>query len=462
MRRVALRGVRSHLGRFLLSVLAVLLGVAFVAGTFSLRAMLSSTFGELVDTSMLGDAYVGGPTGLETEGPGTRVPLDLVDPLLEVDGVDAAVPEVSGPVVLVGADGTAVISGGGAPSFATGLHPDEPATEVTGGRAPSGPGEIGLETNTLRTSGLAVGDTTTVVVGGEQPVEVEVVGEIAFGAPVAGATIVFLDPATAESVYAPDGLVAAIALYGDGRDEQTLVDAVTAALAPELQAAGVEVRTGEELRTETREQVEQILGFVSTFLLVFAAVALFVGGFIIANTFQMTVRQRQRELAMLRALGASPTQVFTSILVQALVVGVLGSALGVAAGVGLVAVLREVFAAMGMELSGRIPLDTSTVVVAVLVGTLVSLVSAAVPARRAALTPPVEAMRDDVVVHDGSGRWRTASGALLVALGVAAVVAAVQDGNGNDGALLGVGAAGVVLGVLVLTPAVVPVALRAL
>src|SRR5690606_24595145 len=158
----------------------------------------------------------------------------------------------------------------------------------------------------------------------------------------------------------------------------------------------VQVATGETVRTATRAQIDEMLGFVSTFLLVFAGISLFVGAFIIANTFQMSVRQRQRELAMLRAVGASPTQVFGAVIAQAVVVGVLGSLLGVGAGVGLVAGLREVLGAIGMDLAGRIPLDGFTVVVSVLTGTLVSVVAAAVPARRAALTPPVEAMRDEV------------------------------------------------------------------
>uniref|UniRef100_UPI00202872AF FtsX-like permease family protein n=1 Tax=Actinotalea sp. C106 TaxID=2908644 RepID=UPI00202872AF len=446
MTRVALRGIRSHLGRFLLSVLAVLLGVAFVAGTFSLRTMMSSTFSELVETSTVGDAYVRGAEQIADAASAdmgavrTGVPLDLVEEVAAVDGVRTALPEITGPIVLVGADGTAVAAGNGPPSFALAMHAEEPSTELVDGRAPTGLGEVALESATLEASGLAVGDATQVVLGGEIT-PVDVVGEVSFGAPVAGATIVFLDPVAATEVFAPDGMVSSIAVYAEGDlDEEAVVERLQAALGSTLDGLDAEVATGEEVRDETRAQVEQILGFVSTFLLVFAAIALFVGAFIIANTFQMTVRQRQREFAMLRAIGASPAQVFTSILVQALVVGVLGSALGVGAGVALVAGLREVFARMGMELSGQIPLDGFTVLVSVLIGTVVSVVAAAVPARRAALTPPVEAMRDDVVVHDRGSVVRAAIGGLLLAGGVASVVVATLADLDEPGMLLGAGA----------------------
>jgi putative ABC transport system permease protein len=463
--RVALRGIRSHLGRFLLSVLAVLLGVAFVAGTFSLRTMLSSTFSDIITSGMIGDAYLRGAQEVTASARGpvdaaatlNRIPLSVVEEAEQVDGVVSVLPDITGPIVLVGADGTAVISGNGAQSFAIGLHPDDPSATVVAGRAPSGPDEVAVESTSLAASGLRVGDRTTVVLGGGLT-EAEVVGEVAFGAPVAGATIVFLDVATATAAYAADGTVATIAVYGEeGLSESQLVDRLDAALTD----PGVAVVTGETARADAEEQVQQVLGFISTFLLIFAAISLFVGAFIIANTFQMVVRQRQREFAMLRAVGASPTQVFSSILVQAGVVGVLGSAAGVGAGVALVAGLRTFFASMGMELSGRIPLDGFTVLVSVVTGTVVSLVAAAVPARRAALTPPVEAMRDEVASHERGSAVRAAVGVVLLVGGIVAVALAMQ-GVDRAGQVLGAGASAVVLAVLVLAPSVVPSALGVL
>ncbi len=465
MTRVALRSIRSHLGRFLMSVIAVLLGVAFVAGTFSLRAMLSSTFDSIVSASAQGDAYVRGvASATKTNDPSTLgqergvIPLTL-EPLLQaVPGVASVVPALSGPVVLVGKDGTAVSGAGGAPSFALAYEPADTSITMVAGRAPTGPDEIVLETATMEASGLRVGDTTSIVLGGVR--QVRVVGEATFGTASAGARFVLVDRAVAVAAFAPDGGVPSFAVYADdGVSEATLVADLRTALADR---AGTEVATGDQVRTEAKQQIATILGFISTFLLVFAAISLFVGAFIIANTFQMIVRQRQREFAMLRAIGASPGQVFASILVQAAVVGLLGSAAGVGAGVALVGGLRFVLARMGQELSGAIPLDASTVGISMGVGLVVSMVAAAVPARRAALTPPVEAMRDEVVVADRSSRLRAVLGALLVALGVAAVVTAAVATPDSAGPVLGAGAAGIVLGVLLVSPTVVPAALRVL
>ena len=468
MTRVALRGIRSHPGRFLLSILAVLLGVAFVAGTFSLRSMMSATFDDIIESGTNADTYVKGQDIVSGEeasvtgfGATERFPIELTETIADVPGVAGVVPNIQGPIVLVGTDGTAVASNG-PPSFGMALHPDEESVRIADGREPIGPGEIALETAALERSGLAIGDATTVVIAGEIR-QVEVVGEVGFAAPMAGAIMVGLDVETATAAYAPDGMVSIIGVYGqDGVSQTELARSVEAALSGVSGAGTAEVVTGDQMRSETRELWSSMLGFISTFLLVFAAIALFVGAFIISNTFAMVVRQRQREFAMLRAVGASPSQVFGSVLGQAAVIGVIGSLLGIGAGVGLVAGLRQVFAGMGMEMSGRIPLDGFTIAVSVVIGTLVSLVAAVVPARRAALTAPVEAMRDDVAHHDRASRWRTAAGAVLLAGGVAAVAAATAGWVDDRGPLLGVGAAAVVASVLMLAPTIVPSALGVL
>jgi len=458
MRRVALRGVRAHLVRFVLSVLAVALGVAFVAGTYSLRTMMSSTFTGIVETTTTADAYVRGAQTVAggAGGSGTtlnKIPLTLTDTLARVDGVDHVSPDISGSIVLVGADGTAVQSTQ-APSIAFGYDPRDATLRLTTGRVPRGDTEIALESQTLASSGLAIGDQTTVVLAGSiHPVTV--VGELAGGAPFAGATIVLLDASVATQAYAPDGLVPQYAVFArPGVSESQLVDRLDAALASHAASSATAV-TGDTLRAETRDQITSQLGFITTFLLVFAGISLFVGAFIISNTFAMSVRQRMREFALLRAVGASPLQVFSSILLQAAVVGLIGSGLGVAGGLGLVSALRVVFERMGMSLSGKIPLDASTVIISVLVGTVVSLLAAALPARRAALIPPVEAMRDDVAAPEHSLRVRALLGALAVVAGAATVVVAVaRPASGHAGAVLGVGAAAVVIGTLLLSPVI--------
>jgi putative ABC transport system permease protein len=449
---VALRGIRAHLVRFLLSLLAVALGVAFVAGTFSLRTMMSSTFDGIVDAGTPGDAYVRaepaeGSSVVEGTTAGPAVPMALADEIAALDGVAHAIPEAQGSIVLVGADGTAVQSTQ-APSLVFSYLPDDPSLDVVEGRGPERPGEIALETATLASSGLEVGDTTQVVLGGQLS-DAEVVGRFDMGAPMAGATLVVIDPGTGYALFAPDGNVADIAVYAeDGTTPAELVDAIAPLVPGDLQ-----VVTGQELRDENKDAIGEMLGFITTFLLVFAAIALFVGAFIISNTFAMSVRQRMREFALLRAVGASPGQVFTSILVQAGVVGLIGSALGIAGGLGLVQGLKSVFEAMGMDLAGDIPVDGATIGVSLAVGTVVSVLAAAVPARRAALVPPVEAMRDDVAVPERSIRVRAILGATLTVLGAAAVLAAVlHTGDETLDVALGAGAAAVLVGVLMLAP----------
>ncbi len=465
MTRVALRGIRSHLGRFLLSILAVLLGVAFVAGTYSLRAMMENTFNDIVEAGTNGDTYVRGvETGTDQQMGGTLhadLPIDLEDEIRAVDGVAGVVPDVEGSIVLVGKDGTAVMSSG-PPSFGLGIHPDERAGTIADGRMPEGPGEIILETSALERAGLSVGDTTTVVIAGEVR-EVDVVGEIGFEATMAGAIMVGLDMETAIQAYAPERTTSLFTVYAeDGVGQTELMRDVDAALAGSASAADLDVLTGDQMRDSNRDQWESMLGFISTFLLIFAAIALFVGTFIISNTFQMVVRQRQREFAMLRAVGASPSQVFASVLGQAAAVGVIGSLLGVGAGLGLVTVLRSVFAGMGMEMSGDIPIDGFTITISLITGTLVSLVAALVPARRAALTAPVEAMRDEVATRDGSSKVRTALGGVLLAGGIAAVATAAVSVPDNAGSLLGLGAVGIIVAMLMLAPVMVPSALSVL
>lgn len=476
MLRVALRNVRAHLVRLGLSILAVVLGVSFVAGTFSLREMLSATFDGIVDAGTSSDVYLRGADDATTlvqqnasaGAVRNAIPADLVTTVEGVDGVAHAFADLTGPLVIVGADGT-VPPTSGAPTFGLAWYPDDPATPISSGVAPSGPAEFMLESGAAETTGLAVGDTTTLVVGG-QLTEATLTGVVDMGASMAGATIVFFDEPTAAAAFSPDGTVSTISVLGDGSvDEQTLADRVDDAVQGSAAAPAsspVEVVTGETARAEAREDIATMLGFVETFLLVFAGISLFVGGFIISNTFAMTVRQRQREFALLRAVGASPLQVFASILVQAAVVGAVGGALGVAGGLGLVMALKVVFESMGMDLAGSVPVSASMVVISLVLGIVVSVVSAAVPARRAALVAPVEAMRDDSPAQSASLRVRTVAGLLVAGAGVSAVVAAVvtaaRDDTASTGTLLGVGAAAVVVGTLLLAPAIATPVLRAM
>ncbi|KAJ8142896.1 hypothetical protein OY671_003973 [Metschnikowia pulcherrima] len=440
--------------------------------------MLSSTFDDIIATTLTADVYVRGAQEVEsdTSGPGgggaaggggfagdrTLVPADLTTEVEGVDGVERAVADVSGPVVLVAADGTAVVTTG-PPSTAFSVDPEDPSLTSLDGAWP-GAGEIVSEQSAAETADLATGDETTVVSGGE-PRPVTVSGVFGIEAAAAGAVLVGIDGDTAREVYAPDGSVPQIAVWADASgpvDEDALADRV-ASVSP----SGAEAVTGEQARAEASEAVEEVLGFVETFSSVFAAIASFVGAFIIANTFAMSVRERSRELALSRALGASPGQVFASVLVQALVVGLVGGGFGVLAGAGSVRVIRWGLALAGFEFSGRVPLGTSQVVAAVALGAVVSVLAAVSPARRAAAIPPVQAMRDDVAPDRGTGS-RAVGGVVVVAAGAGVSWLAAYSGSSvvdaptgwawvddsSPRSLLGVGAGLVLVGVLVGSPAV--------
>ncbi len=467
MVKLAWRSVREHPVRFGMSVIVVVLGVAFVTGTFSLRSMMSSTFSDIVDSAYVAQSYVRGVEnpdlqqsadsfGVDPDAGRVQVPVALADELADVPGVDMVIPDVGGSLVLVKADGTAMQTNQ-APTLAFGLVPEDPTLSVAAGTLPQNDHEIALEKSTLERSGLSVGSTTTIVLSGA-PMEVTVVGELRFAAATSGASLVGLNMDTAMAAFAPDGNVGSLEIFGqDGYTEQQ----IAANVADVLTAPNVEVVTGDELREETTAQIETMLGFVSTFLLIFALVALVVGGFIIANTFAMVVRQRLREIAVLRAVGAAPRQVFASVVGQAAIVGLIGSLLGIGGGLGLVYLLRAGMAAMGMEMSGAIPLEAGTVIIGIVTGVVVCVVSAAIPARQASRVPPVDAMRETVSIKEKQLRLRGILGGVLVVGGVAAVIAAMRV-DSDGGPLLGLGAAGLLVGMLVWAPAVTRPVIRTL
>ena len=393
MIRVALRSVRTHLGQFLLTALAVVLGVAFLSGTLALRGVLSDAFSALTSSTLTADLYIigerAGSGDSAVRAPTNKIDAALAGPVSDVDGVAAARPSSSVNATLVGAD-SAPVTAMGAPSMALPLYADDRGQTLVAGSPPRGRDQIALESDALARSGLRIGQSTHIVVNGE-PVEVSVVGEFTYGASMAGATIIGLDPDWLMELAAPDGKVTSIAVrLADGADAQAVRGDI-AALLP----GDVRLLTRAELIDEQNEYVERILGYVETLLLVFVVLAMFVGSFIIMNTFAMSVRRRQREFALLRAIGASPTSVFATVLLQALVIGILGSVLGVLAGACLIRGLVAGLGACGMPLpDGGAPMTRRIVAVSIGAGVLVTVVGALLPSRDAALTPPVEAMRD--------------------------------------------------------------------
>ncbi len=453
MWHVTLRGLQGHVVRLLLTAFAVMLGVSFVTGTFVLRDSIDNTLGGLVAQSSKGlDVSVRGagseavsPVSVDGSTVRPGVPLALVDTVADVPGVARVLPSLQGTALLAGSDGLAVRNGG-APSLGFAFYPSDPGFTLVSGRGPTGPGEVAVESSTLDRAHLKVGDRTRAVIG-DQAREITITGEVHFGS-LFGATAVLVDEATARRAFAPDGTVTSLSVTAEkGVSQDTLRVAVAGALPSDLEAV-----TGATVQSETETSVQQGLAFFTTFLLVFAGVALFVGSFIIVNTFSMLVGQRSRELALLRAIGATRVQVIRTVLGEAVVIGVVGSLLGIALGLliaaGAQAAIRTF---LSTDLGSDLPVHPTTVVLSVLVGVVVTVVSAVLPARRASRVAPVAAMRGDVgAVSGGLGRRGLVGFALLVSgalvLGVAVTRAQVSW------TLAALGAVAAVLGMLVAAP----------
>ena len=457
MKRVAWRSVRAHAKQFFLTTFAVMLGVAFLSGTLALRASMSETFSKLTSSTITSDLYVQGPkiasdnnSGGSNSAASTQTePIDgsLADQIKQIDGVEAAKPDAQTTGVLVGANDTPV-SSMGAPTLFLPLYDKEPGRTWAQGHMPQGGGEIALESGALKNSGLKVGDTTHIVIQGE-PTEVKVVGEFHFGSSMASATVVGMDPEWFMPIAAPDGRVSNISIdLADGASVDTVKSEVTK-VVPD----GAQVKTRAELIKEQNKTIEEQLGFIQVFLLVFVVIAMFVGSFIIMNSFAMSVRQRVKEFALLRAVGASPASVFGVVFLQAVVIGVVGSALGVAAGAGLLAGLSAMLDAAGMPLLEGTGLSGPIIAISLAVGLGVTVIGALLPAREAALTHPVEAMRGVSGSREKSLVLRTILGGLLLAAGVAAIAAAWVDADlAQRGLIMGLGAGGTVLGLLIVSP----------
>ena len=446
MRRVTLRGLQGHVVRLLLTAAAVMLGVSFVTGTFVLRDSFDRALGGLVSGASAGlDVTVRGTEIAGDDGARARVPLDLVDALSTVPGVARVSPDLQGVAIIAGSDGIAVRNSG-APGLGFAFAADDPAFTLVAGRGPTNAGEVVVESATLDKAGLAVGDHTRAVIGGKTR-PVTITGEVEFGV-LFGATAVLVDEATAVRDFAPDGTVASITISADPGVSQGELRAAVADVVP----GGTEAVTRATVDAENESAVQEGLGFFTTFLLVFAGVALFVGSFIIANTFTMLIGQRARELALLRALGASRNQILGSVLGEAAVVGVVGSALGMGLGIlvaqGAKLAIRGL---LGVDIGTSLPVTSSTLLISLAVGTLVTMASAILPARRAARTAPVAAMRGDAPIAQKSLRRRGVAGAVLLVLGTGLLGFSVTRGE-VPWVLAGIGSFVAVIGMLVGAP----------
>src|SRR5829696_6167932 len=355
MLRTTLRTIAGHKLRMLTTGLAVALGVAFLAGTLVLSDTLTKTFDDLfADVYENTDAVVRQKAAFEDpNGFGDqrgRVDATLIERVEGVDGVAAADGNVFGFAQIVDKDGTPL--GGNWPEV------DEiNAFNLVAGRAPRGDDEVVIDKASADDAGYRVGDTATVLVKGP-PLRVNVVGIARFGtadSPGGASFTLFSTPVAQRLVGEPSKFDEIAVVADDGVSQSQLRDRL-ARVVPR----GTEAVTGDFITKENQDNFQQGLSVFSTFMLIFALVALFVGGFMIFNTFFITVAQRTRENALMRAVGASKRQILASILLEAAAVGVIASFVGVAAGVAVAAGLKSLLATFGMDLPDTGIVFTST------------------------------------------------------------------------------------------------------
>lgn len=449
MRTVALRNLAAHKVRLALTLLSVVLGTAFIAGSFIFTDTLQRTFDGIFAGEAKGVDVRLSPEERQSLG----IPQEVVDDIAAMDGVRTVAPGIEGTVVLLDPTGKKAVQTGGAPSQGQAFVPPErsvaePVPFVVG-TPPVEPGQIALNTAAAERTGLTVGQRTKVLVPSHgAPIDVTLTGIYAPAADTGGLIGVQFSESQARELFTDGTHVAYVDIATEGIPADTLRDRL-AMLYPDYKS-----QNGDQVRADMKAQLSEALNFLNYFLLAFGAIALIVGTFIIYNTFSMLVAQRLRELALLRAVGASSGQVGRSVVGEALIVGVLGSVLGLLAGIALAYGLAAVLNAFDLGLpTGRMTVLPRTVLVAFVVGLLVTVVSAYAPARRASRIPPVQAMREEFASVGESLRPRTLAGAVLAVVGVVFVVLGARYTGGGAAAVVGVGALSLILAVLFASPA---------
>lgn len=455
MFRTALRNVLAHKARLLMTVLAVMLGVAFVSGTLVFTNTLSNA---LQNSSAKGfDQVDVAVTAESREDTGDRIAETpaLTEALRErsakVPGAASAIGVVTGFTALADKDGKLV--GGGFQSQGGNYWGDkDPRYPLTQGSAPHGADQVAIDAKTAERTGYQVGDTLRLSVDG--PVLAPRISGIFTtddGNVAAGGSLALFDTATAQKLFGEPGQYHEIDVKAAAGTSQTTLEAALKAALPRDEVNTV---TGRELADTQARLISSSMSGLKQGLLVFAGIALFVGTFIIANTFTMLVAQRTKELALLRAVGASRRQVTRSVLVEAFVVGAVAGVTGLVAGIGIGAGLRALMGTLGATVpDGPLVVSPGTVAAALAVGVVITMLAAWLPGRRAAKIPPVAAMSS---VHAKATTkslvLRNTLGALFSATGVATVLYATTM-DGSDGqAPMGIGAVLLIIGVFILTP----------
>ncbi|HVM08524.1 MAG TPA: FtsX-like permease family protein [Acidimicrobiales bacterium] len=441
----------SRRARLARTLLAVALGVAFVAGTYVLTDTIDKAFGDATNSGS--DAidlivrsrsvFDAGATNFNERDP---LPDETIEVLAGVPGVNAAYGAVEGYAQIVGRDGKA-IQPIGPPTLGVTWQGYE-ADQMTSGRPPAGPSEVVLDEATASSAGYTVGDRVRILFTGPAR-EFAIVGLFS-SENTLGATISIFDLPTAQDVLGRPSAVDTVQVdVAPGEDVGAVRQAVKRALP-----GNAEVVTMQQVRDEWADSWSEALSFLTTLLLVFAAIALFVAWFIIRNTFSILVTQRTRELGLFRAIGATKRQLVASVLAEGLVVAAIASAIGLVLGLGAGIGLLAMFRAFGFDLPSTTPVvAVRTIVVGVAAGLLTTAFAVIAPAIKASRVPPVVAMAGAAEEWVGSFIRRIAAGVTSAVIGAAAIAYGLAGDPSQPMAFVGLGSLVLFVGVAAAAPA---------
>ncbi len=442
MLRLVVRGLLARKLRTILTSIAIILGVAMVAGTFILTDQITSAFDSIFQAGNEKiDAVVQRQTLFDSSGAEVPpLPESIVEQVRRTDGVAVADGEVQAQGQLL-VNGEEVESTGGAPTLVlstvdAALNP----SVAVEGHLPEKPGEVALIKDTADRKDIRVGQSGVELATNVGAVPVQVVGIFTFGGKesVAGATFVLTTLADAQKWFDREGQVSVVVASAEDGVSPTQLKANLQKALPDT----VKVETGQENAEDQADQISSdINSFLSPVLTTFGVLALFVGAFIIFNTFWITVAQRTREFGMIRALGASRGQVMRNVIGEALVIGVLSSVVGLIAGIGIAYGVLAIFDALGFSLpASGAPVSGRTVVTALLVGTIVTLVAALLPALRATRVPPIAAAQEGAALPESRfARLAPWISVLFAVVGIVLIVGGLNSGGGAGSILTSVG-----------------------
>ncbi len=458
MWKVTLKGLWSHKVRFLLTGVAVVLGVAFVTGTLVLSATIKSTFDNLfTDVYKNTGAVVRGQAAFKTDFGDARpnIPDSLIATVQALPDVKAAGSIQIQNVGLTDKQGKLIEHNPGSPKFGSAWIPDPKLNvyKLVEGHAPRVADDVVVDKESFDSASLRLGDRILISSPKETPQKYTVVGVVKFGSQntALGSTAAIFTLPTAQRLADQPGTVTQIeARSTNGESQARLAQRIRAALPADANPK-LQVVTGNAITKESQNNLNSILSIFNTFLLVFAIIALVVGAFLIFNTFSIIVQQRTREMALLRAIGANRRQVVNSVLFESVLVGLLASVVGIVAGVFLSRGLKALIDAFGLTIpAGNTVVHANAIIVPLLLGLVVTVFSALFPAVKASRVPPIAAMRDVSIDESGTSKSRLfiGSGLLMVAL---AVLFFGLFGSGGL-ALVGVGVLFTFVSVAVLGP----------